>query len=162
MPATAPLKSAASALLLFLAAEAPALAQSAIDPEEFVPADVAVLRALDKQMGRVREFPVVVGETMRFYGLRVTVRACRTTPVSTTPHQAAFVEIRDDSSWAETVEPVGDGQDAPIFSGWMFADSPSLSGLEHPVYDIWVKECADRMAPSVQEAMVLPTRKPAP
>ncbi|MCA1941478.1 MAG: DUF2155 domain-containing protein [Caenispirillum bisanense] len=170
--ATAPLALATlAALAAGLTLGGPAAAQSAIAPDDFVPTRYAVLRALDKQMGRVREIPVTVGETARFYGLRVTVRACRTTPVSTTPHQAAFVEIRDDSSWGETVQTVGDGPDAPVFSGWMFADSPSLSGLEHPVYDIWVKECTDESALSasapgteggtgVQEAMVLPTRKP--
>lgn len=159
MRATAPFPAAATAALM-LATSGPAFAQSAIDPNDFVSTDLAVLRALDKQMGRMREFTVAVGDTMRFYGLEVTVRTCQTTPVSTTPHQAAFLEIRDDSSWADTVHKVGDDPDAPVFSGWMFADSPSLSGLEHPVYDLWLKECTFRPKETVQQALVLPTRKP--
>ncbi|WP_343864737.1 DUF2155 domain-containing protein [Caenispirillum bisanense] len=144
-----------------LLAAAPAAAQSAIEAEEeFVDTNTAVLRALDKQMGRISEMTVRVGDTTRFYGLHVTVQACRITPVSTTPHEAAFLEIRDESSWGETVPKIGDGPDAPIYSGWMFASSPSLTGLEHPVYDIWVKSCEDRPEDAVQEAMVLPTRKP--
>ena len=39
------------------------------------------------------------------------------------------------------------GADAPVFEGWMIASSPALNALEHPVYDIWVLDCADPAAP---------------
>ncbi len=167
MPHRAPRSATAAAATIFMAAgllaAVPATAQSGIDAEEdFVDTNTVVLRALDKQMGRTSEVAVRVGDSMQFYGLHVTARACRVTPVSTTPHEAAFLEIRDESAWGETVSTLGDGPDAPIYSGWMFASSPSLTGLEHPVYDIWVKSCENRPEDAVQEALILPTRKPDP
>jgi len=35
---------------------------------------------------------------------------------------------------------------AAEFSGWMFADSPALSALDHPRYDLWVINCTTSSA----------------
>ena len=99
-----------------------------IDSEE------VVLRWLDKSTARVDQVTVAVGETVALGGLAVAVRACRRTAPDQQPEHAAFLEIRE----------VSDAADAEaLFRGWMFASSPSLSALEHPVYDVWVLECAD-------------------
>ena len=49
-----------------------------------------------------------------------------------TPESAAFLEIDDEHPDRPRVE---------LFTGWMFASSPALSALEHPVYDVWVLDC---------------------
>lgn len=96
------------------------------------PMPVAVLRTLDKVTARVNTIEVPVGSSAELGALQVTVRACDKRPPEETPESAAFLEIQ------ETKE----GEPAKtVFSGWMFASSPSLSALEHPVYDIWVVDC---------------------
>jgi hypothetical protein len=93
---------------------------------------VAVLQGLDKVTARTTVLRVPLGTVASFGTLRITPRACFTTPPTEPPESAAFLEI-------EVADP---GRPAtPAFSGWMFASSPSISALEHPVYDVWVIEC---------------------
>ncbi|MFC7331855.1 DUF2155 domain-containing protein [Rhodocista pekingensis] len=93
---------------------------------------VALLRGLDKITGRASSFEAKVGEVARFGQLLVHVRACREAPPIEPPESAAFLEITE-------LRP--DEGAVPLFSGWMFASSPALSALEHPVYDVWVIDC---------------------
>ena len=72
-----------------------------------------------------------------FGTLEIVVRSCHKRPPEEPPESAAFLEVTD-------IKPNEDP--APLFSGWMFASSPALSALEHPVYDVWVIDC--RTAPS--------------
>lgn len=94
----------------------------------------ARLQGLDKVTARVWNFSAPLHQSMPFGTLTVTVRACRVTPPIEPPEAAAFLEILENRS----------GEDArTLFSGWMFASSPALSALEHPVYDVWVTGCGD-------------------
>ncbi len=115
-----------AAALTGLALLAPAAAAQA-DPYE-----IAVLQALDKVSARVSPLEVPVGKTVAFGNLEITARACDKRPPEETPESAAFLEI------VETYE-----GEAPVtqFVGWMFASSPALSAMEHPVYDVWVLDC---------------------
>ena len=96
--------------------------------------DTVVLGGMEKVTGHAFSFAIGVGETGSFGTLEVTVRACRKTPPWQTPESASFLEIRDG--------PSDDPEE--VFSGWMFAGTPGVSALEHPVYDIWVLDCIDR------------------
>ncbi len=93
---------------------------------------VAVLRGLEKVTARVRELEVPVGQPVRFGPIEVTVRYCESTPPTEPPETAAFLDIDDYKL---------DGSVERVFSGWMFASSPALNPLEHPVYDVWVMNC---------------------
>lgn len=93
---------------------------------------IAVLQGLDKVTARVSTFEAAIGSTANFGPLAVTPRACRKTPPVEAPEAAAFLEI---------VEQRPDIGSVPLFSGWMFASSPALSALEHPIYDVWVIDC---------------------
>lgn len=116
---------------------------------------VATLRGLDKITGRYQDFQMEVGEPHRFGSLRVHLRVCFQTPPEEVPESAAFLQVDSLTPMSEAVEeqPGAEAQKADeaqkageeeprIFSGWMFASSPGLNALEHPVYDIWVIECA--------------------
>ena len=92
----------------------------------------AVLQGLDKVTARVSRFEAPVGQTVSFNRLRITVRACRKRPPEEPPESAAFLEIDD-------VQPNGEVKRA--YSGWMFASSPAVAAMEHPVYDVWVIDC---------------------
>jgi hypothetical protein len=98
------------------------------------PFPVAVLRTLDKVTARVATIEVPVGTATALGSLEVTVRACDKRPPEETPESAAFLEIVDTKP---------DEPPQTLFSGWMFASSPALSALEHPVYDIWVVDCVN-------------------
>jgi hypothetical protein len=93
---------------------------------------VAVLQGLDKVTARVSTFEAPIDQPVRFGTLEITVKTCNKRPPEEPPESAAFLEIRE-------LRP----GEAPVerFTGWMFASSPGLNGLEHPVYDVWVLDC---------------------
>jgi hypothetical protein len=103
---------------------------------------VAVLQGLDKVTARVSTVQAPLDRPTQFGTLEVVARTCRETPPTEPPESAAFLEIRE-------LPPASDANAAPVdlFSGWMFASSPAVSALEHPVYDIWVVDCAEPIAP---------------
>ncbi len=96
-------------------------------------AEVAVLQGLDKITARVSTFDAPLDEAVDFGSLKITARACQKTPPEAPPESAAFLEVVDERPDAEA---------ETVFSGWMFASSPAVSALEHPVYDVWVLDCA--------------------
>ena len=114
---------------LALAAAALALSAAAARAD---PMQVAVLQALDKVSARVSVLEVPVGKTVDFGTLEITARACDKRPPEETPESAAFLEIVDKRPGQAPATP---------FIGWMFASSPALSAMEHPVYDLWVVDC---------------------
>ncbi len=95
-------------------------------------AEVAVLQGLDKITARISTLHVPVDQPASFGSLEIIVRRCQKAPPEETPESSAFLEIVD-------VRP--DSPSVLLFTGWMFASSPAISALEHPVYDIWVKDC---------------------
>jgi hypothetical protein len=94
---------------------------------------VAALQTLEKITGRVRAVEVVVGQPTRVGTLEINARTCRKRPQEETPESAAFLEINE--------RPAGEGGATRLFTGWMFASSPAVSALEHPVYDVWLVDC---------------------
>lgn len=117
-----------SALVLFGLAlvAAPAHAQPMAHP-------VATLAGLDKITGRITRFDVYIDETVLFGALEITPRACYDRPATDTLQRtSAFLEVDQRSL---------DGTAKRIFTGWMFADSPALNAVDHPVYDVWLIEC---------------------
>ncbi|HET6378961.1 MAG TPA: DUF2155 domain-containing protein [Methylocella sp.] len=98
----------------------------------------AVFAGLDKITGRTITFEAAAGETVQFGTLQITERACYTHPATEAPQTMTFVEV-------EEVSP--DNQYKRIFSGWMFAASPGLHGIEHPIYDIWLTGCRGEGVP---------------
>jgi hypothetical protein len=92
----------------------------------------AVFSGLDKITGRIVSFEVGIDETVQFGALQMTPRVCFTKPPTETPNTTSFIEVD---------EPATEGKTKRVFSGWLFAASPGLHGLEHPVYDIWLVDC---------------------
>ena len=105
---------------------------AAAGPAAADPYPVAVLQGLDKVTARVSTIEAPVGEIVRFGTLEIITRTCDKRPPEEPPESAAFLDIRE----------VRRGEAAvALFRGWMFASSPALSALEHPVYDVWVLGC---------------------
>jgi hypothetical protein len=91
-----------------------------------------ILRGLDKITGRPANVFAPVGIPVRFATLSITARYCYSTPPSEPPETTAFIEVVDHRP---------DQPQREVFSGWMLASSPSLNGLQHPLYDLWVISC---------------------
>jgi hypothetical protein len=96
---------------------------------------VVKLQSLDKVTARTMTFEVRVGSTVKFGPIYIKVQSCRKAPPMEQPESAAFLQIwevtpRDESKW--------------VYSGWMFASSPALSPMDHPIYDVWVLDCLER------------------
>jgi hypothetical protein len=94
--------------------------------------DAAVLEGMDKVTARIKRFDAAIGQPVHYGDLEIVVRACRKRPPEEQPESAAFLEIYETKK--------GEAK-RQVFSGWMFASSPALSAMEHPVYDIWVVDC---------------------
>ena len=115
-------------LMLHLLAGTPALAAGPTERN-----NKALMEGLDKVTARVVRIEVTLQQPVRFGTLLITLDACFTTPPTEAPEAAAFIQIDDlDLDRKER-----------IFSGWMYASTPSLHALEHPVYDVWLTGCAD-------------------
>ena len=124
--------------LIFLAL--PASADKIANP-------VAVFDGLDKITGRIITFEVALNETVQFGTLQVTPRICYSRPPTDPPRTDAFAQVDEVDE---------EHKFKRIFSGWMFADSPGLHGVEHPIYDVWLVDCKGgttviREAPAVAE-----------
>jgi hypothetical protein len=110
----------------------------------------AVFSGLDKITGRIISFDAAIGETVQFGALQVTARVCYTRPPTEATNTDAFVEVDE-----VTLK----GEIKRIFTGWMFASSPGLHAVEHPIYDVWLTDCS---SPSTPSPVAQSTPTPAP
>jgi hypothetical protein len=126
-------------------------------PPQRIANPTAVFAGLDKNSGRIISFHVALNETVQFGALQVTPRVCYSRPPTETPNTDSFVEVDE-----VTLK----GEIKRIFTGWMFAASPGLHAVEHPIYDVWLTECKGAQPPAVAEATPQETRpatvKPKP
>jgi hypothetical protein len=118
----------------------------------------AMFSGLDKITGRIITFDAAIGETVQFGALQVTPRVCYTRPPTETSNTDAFIEV-------DEVTLQGDVK--RIFTGWMFASSPGLHAVEHPIYDVWLTDCKNPVvaaAPPSEPppAAAQPAKPPAP
>ncbi len=99
----------------------------------------ARLEALDRVTGRISVVEAATGEPVSFGTLGITVESCFRRPPELPPDSAALIDISESRDAAAPPR--------PLFRGWMFASSPGLSGLEHPVYDVIVLDCVTPAPP---------------
>ncbi|GHC62590.1 DUF2155 domain-containing protein [Limoniibacter endophyticus] len=120
--------SALAALIAVLAVVPQAQAERIENP-------VAQFAGIDKITGRIITFDVYIGETVQFGALQVTPRVCYSRVDEEEPKTTTFVEVDEITL---------DRKIRRIFTGWMFAESPGISAVEHPVYDVWLKACLQK------------------
>jgi hypothetical protein len=112
-------------LLAALSLATPVAAETISNP-------IAAFSGLDKITGRITNFDVYINETVQFGALQLTPRVCYTRPPTETQRTSVFLEVDQVSLKGGTQR---------VFTGWMFADSPALNAIDHPVYDIWLVDC---------------------
>jgi hypothetical protein len=127
------------------------------EPSQKIANRSALFSGLDKITGRIISFDAAIGETVQFGALQVTPRACYTRPATETSNTDAFLEVDE-----VTLQ----GEIKRIFTGWMFASSPGLHAVEHPIYDVWLTDCKNPVVaaappPDTSPASAAPAAKPA-
>lgn len=133
----------------------PNAATSAPKPATVTPVKdrVLVIGALSKRTGQSRSFTLKPGQYVDFAGIRITARTCETTPPWERPKlSGAFLQVD---------EKLGNNPPRRVFSGWLYAQSPSLNVMEHPRYDVWLKSCTMRFpeGPAVEPSPSSSTKK---
>ncbi len=108
------------------------LASMAAAQAQRIENQVAVFATLDKVTARISKLEVPLNKAVTFGSLKVTPRACYSRPPTEPPKTTSFVEVEETQL---------DGQVKKLFSGWMFAESPGLNAVEHPVFDVWLTDC---------------------
>ena len=116
-------------------------------PTQKIPNQTAVFSGLDKITGRIISFDVAIGETVQFGALQVVPRVCYTRP----PTEAAATD-----SFLEVSEVTLQGEVRRIFAGWMFAASPGLNAVEHPIYDVWLTDCKQPLVKVAEDPSSIP------
>jgi len=124
----------------------PALATTISNP-------IAAFSGLDKITGRITNFDVYINETVQFGALQITPRVCYTRPPTETQRTSVFIEVDQVSLKGGTER---------IFTGWMFADSPALNAIDHPVYDIWLVDCKQKSDTPPPPSLEPPPANPPP
>jgi hypothetical protein len=124
-------------------------------PSQKIPNGTAVFSGLDKITGRIISFDVAINETVQFGALQVVPRVCYTRPPTETQNTNAFIEVSE-----VTLQ----GEVRRIFTGWMYASSPGLHAVEHPIYDIWITDCKQPLTKVAEDPapVVAPAQKPQP
>lgn len=143
-------------LALAAASPMPAVAQQRPQQSNMVQNPIAEFAGLDKITGRIIRFDVRINETVQFGALQVTPRGCFTRRVTDQPQTTGFVEVNEITLRNEIRR---------IFSGWMFAASPGLNAVEHPIYDVWLADCkgtAQQMPERGPQAGFESDQEPAP
>jgi hypothetical protein len=118
----------------------------------------ALFSGLDKITGRIITFDAAIGETVQFGALQVTPRICYTRPPTETSNTDAFIEVDEVTLQGEVKR---------IFTGWVFAASPGLHAVEHPIYDVWLNDCKNPVVavtappPEAAPPPVTPAKPPA-
>lgn len=131
-----------------LAAALLVLSATASSADDRLDNRVAVFSALDKVTATIKTLEIPINETVQFGALKVTPRVCYSRPSTEQPKTTTFVEVDEVQL---------DGKEKRIFSGWMFAESPGLNAVEHPVFDVWLTNCQKpRNAIAQQQQPVVP------
>lgn len=104
----------------------------ALEEAAMLPGRVAVLQTLDKISARISTLSVPVGETVTWERLEISLARCDYSSPFERPERAALLRITEQR---RGLVPVA------VFSGWMFASSPALNALEHPIYDVILVDC---------------------
>jgi len=110
---------------------------SEVQANSWLSSEQAFLQTLDKITARIATVPITLNQPFQFGTLEIELKHCAFTPPEVPPEAAAFLEIRD-VGFVDNEE----SDKITVFSGWMFASSPGVSSLEHPVYDVTLLACA--------------------
>lgn len=100
---------------------------------------ISVLRVLNKVTTRTEKLELKEAQSLISGKLRVSASHCQHSDPTSLPDDAALITV------SEII--AADQPDKLLFSGWMYQSSPSINGLEHPIYDVTLVACKDPPQP---------------
>jgi len=112
-------------------------------PVEWEKQKYAVLQTLDKVTARTATITIPINKPSAVGPLFIEVKSCQKTPPTVQPESTGFLQIWEAKPKTATAD--NRTQSQWVFSGWMFASSPALSAMNHPVYDVWLKDCVNEI-----------------
>lgn len=107
-----------------------------LNAKDWLDGNVGTFQGLDKITARIKSFSIKVGEKSRFGVLDIKLDKCIYSKPTKMPESVAFIRISD-----ETKKTINSQNNKIIFQGWIFASSPVMNALEHPVYDVTLIRC---------------------
>tara|TARA_Y100000389_G_C17470886_1_gene530638 strand:- start:3702 stop:4043 length:342 start_codon:yes stop_codon:yes gene_type:complete len=107
-----------------------------IDPTHFY--NSTLLQLLDKSTATTKVVELSIDNEIKFGNIMIKLHKCWQAPLSQIPESKALIEVneKNNNSYSKEVK--------NIFLGWMFASSPSISSLQHPIYDITILKCINK------------------
>ena len=99
---------------------------------EPIAGQTVILQILDKITAKVKSLEVDVNDKVIFESLNIEIYACHANPPEETPEDFVLLKIFDNINIENS---------KLIYQGWMISSSPAATPLEHPIYDLWLKEC---------------------
>jgi len=117
---------------------------------QYEPMKYAILQTLDKVTARTNTVALPVGQPAAVGPIFIDVKTCQKTPPTEQPEAAAFLQV-----WEAKPKAYGKQEEETksqwVFSGWMFMSSPALSAMNHPIYDVWLKDCTNELPTAKQK-----------
>ncbi|OFW81123.1 MAG: hypothetical protein A2887_06225 [Alphaproteobacteria bacterium RIFCSPLOWO2_01_FULL_40_26] len=107
-----------------------------IDPSRFT--NMVTIQGLNKTTAKISILTMKIGEKISFGTLRIIAHKCWQAPLDQKPENKILIEV------FEAKEEDGKDKEDRIFYGWIFASSPSVSGIEHPIYDLTAISCKNK------------------
>ncbi len=103
-----------------------------------------LLRVLNKVTAQSMLFKAKPKDTVSFGKLKINTLMCRVSSPNSQADSAALLDIREEQPGKEGVK--------QLFRGWMYQSSPSITALEHPIYDVTMEGCEIAvLAPKIEE-----------
>ncbi|TIX49853.1 DUF2155 domain-containing protein [Alteraurantiacibacter aquimixticola] len=100
---------------------------------------VATIGLINKRNNISRDIELRPGEQQRVGDVIIRLASCeRTAPWETPPLTGGFVQVLVQ----ERADVNSDPEWNRIFSGWLYKEAPAVNVVEHPIYDVWMKDCA--------------------
>ena len=103
---------------------------------EWLNGNIGVFQGLDKITARIKTFEIKVGVSKKFGILDIDLQKCIYSKPLEKPESIAYLKVLDKSDKYSVAK-----DETPIFEGWIFASSPALNAMEHPVYDVSLISC---------------------
>jgi hypothetical protein len=108
-----------------------------VDPSRFY--QIAVIQGLNKTTAKTSILEMKIGDQIKFGQITITALKCWQSSLDQKPESKILLEVFENK-----IDENGQEKPKRIFYGWMFASSPSISGLEHPIYDLTALKCKNK------------------
>ena len=106
---------------------------NSLENSESLEGNFIEIKILDKVSSKNNVLKIKIGEEQKFKNLLIKSLKCKNSEFDDNPEIIAYLQVKDLTN--------KNNDEVFIFNGWTFSSSPTINPFDHPVYDIWLKEC---------------------